>query len=325
MNYQELTKEGLIEIIKDYQLLTFQLVTEVDRDAGFDVSSNGNLGHWYLNLKTDTLTGNPMRLRAFGYTEKEILQGVSIQDFLRRVHPDDVHGILSNLSALRKGDTNKYAAEYRIRGGERGYKRFSDRGRITQYDDNGRPLFLTGFTNEISSGMKNAAKNRCDNTDLQGQAFLDNLTKTKNRRSLIMDLSTAVMCAEQSGSSFILALLSIDDFKTLNETKGQLCGNKVLIDIAGLIRQNIGEKSTFGRYNTDEFMIIFSKTKKEDVISVLEKIRRSVERHQFPDQVKITVSGGMKEFQGEDLSELVKAVEIKLSQAKTCGQNKIEI
>jgi len=323
MNYQELTKNDLIGIVSEYQILTRQLVMEAGQDNGFDYFQNGNMGSWYLNLQTGKMTGSLLKFRALGFSENEVYQGISTSNFLSRIHQDDIERIVDNLFALRNGATFEFAAEYRIQVGKNRCKRCIDRARITQFDDAGRPLLLSGSTREVTSGDEMAEACQDAKLNAPSSPFLDNLTKTKNHRSLIRELGNAVLNAEQRQSTFTAAFIDIDNFKAVNEMKGHLCGNKALIEIAALIRQGIGEDDIFGRYRADEFMIIFTKSNREQAMSLLEQIRADVESYNFSYNLKITISGGVNEYHGENLSEFLYAVEMNLSQAKNCGKNRI--
>lgn len=321
MNYMELSKSELIKIINDYQLLTRQLLAEVGPDPSFDGLSTGNMGNWYLNMQDDMMVGSSRKLKTLGFSENEILQGISTRQFLSKIHSEDIQKIVDDLHALRNGHIIEYVAEYRVKDTKNKDRRFQDRARITQYDSTGRPLLLSGFTKEIFLSDDKEEEEQNTMLDHQLPALTDNLTETKNRRSLIMELSKAVFTAEQKKSPLAVALLNIDDFNIVNETEGHLCGNRVLIEMTELIQKAIHENGIFGRYRTNEFMIIFSRTNREQASQILEQIRADVENGIFSDKVKLTISGGVNEYQGEDPCKFLNAVEEKLSQAKYCGKN----
>jgi diguanylate cyclase (GGDEF)-like protein len=51
-----------------------------------------------------------------------------------------------------------------------------------------------------------------------------------------------------------IAIFDIDDFKKVNDTKGHIFGDQVLIEVAELIRKNVRNYDHVGRYGGEEFM-----------------------------------------------------------------------
>jgi diguanylate cyclase (GGDEF)-like protein len=91
----------------------------------------------------------------------------------------------------------------------------------------------------------------------------------------------------------------IDNFKDINDTYGHLTGDKVLKEVAKIIRESIRSTDIAGRYGGDEFVILLPETPLSDALVVAEKIRRKFSRH--PIQVNdksfnVTLSIGITAF-----------------------------
>ena len=97
---------------------------------------SGNLGHWYWNIKTNTVTFNPLKVTALGYDRDEIPDQVSYQFFTDKIHPEDYQKTMDAMMAHLYGKAGVYEVEYRIRAKNGEYRWYYDRGRITQYDKN---------------------------------------------------------------------------------------------------------------------------------------------------------------------------------------------
>ncbi len=108
----------------------------------------GNLGTWRLNIKTHEVIPNPLKVEALGYTMEE-LEPV-YQFFTKLIHPDDYEPTMEAMQSHLRGDAAAYEAEYRIETKDGEWKWFYDRGIVTEYNDDGTPVWLTGIVFDIS-------------------------------------------------------------------------------------------------------------------------------------------------------------------------------
>ena len=118
-----------------------------------------------------------------------------------------------------------------------------------------------------------------------------------------------------------IGMFDIDNFKNVNDTKGHVYGNSVLLCIAQIIQQNIRETDLVGRYGGDEFMVIFTDTVLKDAQRIAERIRLAVEATVFIDGLRITISGGVKQYAGESFVDLIHFADLSLYKAKEHGKN----
>lgn len=322
MDYMKLSKDQLIEIIEEIKLLNRQLLKESEDQCRLDFAWTGNLGHWYWNVKTNHVTFNHLKIEALGYTKEEIPDEISYQFFTEKLHPEDYHKTMSAMVEHLKGEKEVYEAEYRIKTKEGSYRWFYDRGRITQYDVQSKPVFLAGIVFDITEKKEKQAELENEKIILAEQSSTDELTKVRNYRALINLLSEEVNHAIYNQKPLSLAILDIDDFKKINDRKGHMYGNGVLIEIVNLIMKNIRATDILGRFGGEEFMIVFPGTGLGEAAIVTERVRQAVEEHVFQEGVKITISAGVKEYLGEKLEAFIKLVDSNLYEAKKRGKNK---
>lgn len=181
------------------------------------------------------------------------------------------------------------------------------------------------------------------NQELQRLAEIDSLTGAYNRRFLDQYLEIEVRRAanairhDRAGRdsvvdmNFGLAILDIDNFKTINDTFGHPAGDRVLVQVADLVRQNTFSRDIFCRYGGEEFVLIFTRTSQEGIFQAVEKIRHSVEQHAFhlSDQepaYRVTVSVGAAAFgdtPGRSAGDVLRIADQRLLQAKGTGKNKV--
>jgi diguanylate cyclase (GGDEF)-like protein len=97
----------------------------------------------------------------------------------------------------------------------------------------------------------------------------------------------------------------------------------VLVDVAAIIKKSIRDADVAGRYGGEEFMVIFPDADLAKAANVSERIRRTIESHAFDDGLKITISGGVKQYCGEDLSAFIHSADMNLYEAKKNGKNQV--
>ncbi|SSJ35458.1 diguanylate cyclase/phosphodiesterase [Klebsiella pneumoniae] len=153
------------------------------------------------------------------------------------------------------------------------------------------------------------------------QATIDALTGCKNRRAFDSDIA-ALMNDHQP---FALALVDIDNFKSINDTWGHLNGDIVLRNVAreGLQVLQPLEISLY-RYGGEEFAVVFPVEHIDNARTLLETWRVNVERRTWrEDGLTVTFSAGLGEWNMEPLDKLVVSVDEALYKAKQQGKNRI--
>lgn len=323
MEYENISKEELIARIKDLELLNREFQKEKNYEVGLDYPWTGNLGHWYWNIKTNTVNFNLLKATALGYEESELPEHVTYQFFTEKLHPEDYQKTMDAMMQHLQGKAPVYEVEYRIRTKCGDYKWYYDRGKITQYDDNGEPLFLAGIVFDITKNKEQQFELEKKNQMLEELAAIDGLTKISNHKTIMDALKQQLMQANCCKGDLSIAMFDIDDFKKVNDTKGHVLGDCILFEIAKIIKDSIRQSDFAGRYGGEEFLLVLPNAANRDAFAIADYIRKCVAEHSFPCDMKITVSGGVKQFEGERLIDLIEAVDKRLYQAKNNGKNQI--
>lgn len=125
-----------------------------------------------------------------------------------------------------------------------------------------------------------------------------------------------------------LIMLDIDDFKIYNDLLGHQAGDKILIELAQLLKNRSRKMDFVCRYGGEEFTIILPQTDKKETFSIAERIRQDIERHPFIHEEilpskKLTVSIGIASSpeNGTSPPELIAASDKAVYQAKHKGKN----
>ena len=119
------------------------------------------------------------------------------------------------------------------------------------------------------------------NIELERLSSTDNLTSLFNRRSFEMILDSDFSFSVRHKEYLSLVMLDVDNFKDINDKYGHAYGDKVLIDIANILKENIRTSDIAFRVGGEEFTIICRKTDYEESKVMTEHLRKSLEQHEF--------------------------------------------
>ncbi len=160
------------------------------------------------------------------------------------------------------------------------------------------------------------------------RAHSDYLTNLWNHGYFQYLLQTEVEKAKASKSSLSLITVDIDDFKIYNDTLGHQAGDKILKDLALLLRNQSRKMDYVCRYGGEEFTIILPHTDKKEAFLIAERIRMDIQKYPFLNQEifpnkMLTVSLGISTFpeNGQLPAELITSSDRSLYQAKRKGKN----
>lgn len=160
------------------------------------------------------------------------------------------------------------------------------------------------------------------NARLEYIAITDGLTGLVNRTRLDQALKRGVLRAKSEQLDLAVILLDIDHFKHVNDTYGHQVGDRILIELAQLLRENTRGSDTLGRWGGEEFLLVAESCSRQQAKVLAEKIRHAVAATVFHADIRITISLGVASFQtGDDESSLIRRVDQALYAAKNRGRN----
>lgn len=123
-----------------------------------------------------------------------------------------------------------------------------------------------------------------------------------------------------------LVLMDIDHFKQINDRHGHPVGDVVLQELVHAVREKIRGADLLFRWGGEEFVVMTPSTGYRSAAVVAEKIRSTVESHDFTVVGKVTVSLGVAErLAEEDAGALFKRVDEALYAAKNGGRNRVVV
>ena len=164
--------------------------------------------------------------------------------------------------------------------------------------------------------------------ELQRQAIKDSLTNLFNRNYLNQFVNKILGIVQRQKFPLSVAMLDIDNFKTINDTFGHLKGDEILKTWGEIILNSIRNSDIAVRYGGEEVLLIFPNTKKEAVFYIVDRIRKNFSRVDFGIEKEITFSAGVAGFPEDipelkSLDDLIEIADRRLYIAKRTGKNRI--
>jgi len=171
-----------------------------------------------------------------------------------------------------------------------------------------------------------------ENVDLhervQRQAVTDELTGLSNHRRFQEVMDAEIERAKRFQQDLGLVLLDIDDFKQVNDTYGHQQGDRVLREVARVVRENSREIDDPARYGGEELAVALPQTDLDGAFQLAERMRHAIEGIEVPvigngGRLKVTASFGVAALpvSATDKGGLIAAADAALYAAKRAGKN----
>lgn len=130
---------------------------------------------------------------------------------------------------------------------------------------------LLGISPKIGYVIENSLKYEL----AQSSADTDFLTELPNARALSLQLAQEVARAQRRGEPLTVVLCDLDGFKDVNDRYGHLEGNRVLKEIAAVLRRSCRSYDYVARMGGDEFVLLLPATGAEAVETKIAEIRQN--------------------------------------------------
>jgi len=156
----------------------------------------------------------------------------------------------------------------------------------------------------------------------------DFLTGLYNRRYFFDHITNLESNAKESFEDLYLAMIDIDNFKSINDTYGHDDGDKAIVGLSEILRSNTHQEDLVARFGGEEFCIAYLSQDDNIAIEILERIRKNVENFRFQTQsgleVGFTVSIGLTKHADEaEINDTINESDLNLYKAKENGKNQI--
>ncbi|OIQ73159.1 putative diguanylate cyclase YdaM [mine drainage metagenome] len=161
---------------------------------------------------------------------------------------------------------------------------------------------------------------------LKEASLHDPLTGLGNRRFLVDHLTQETERANRKNAPYVLGILDVDYFKTVNDRFGHEAGDTALCAIARAMEAALREYDLCGRWGGEEFLIMLPETPLDFALQIAQRVRLGIKKIQFDFMdTPISASFGLTIFRsGEPFSETLSRADAALLQAKAAGRDRVE-
>lgn len=162
--------------------------------------------------------------------------------------------------------------------------------------------------------------------ELEKMVVTDRLTGLYNRKMCDDTIAKEIKKTKRSKYSFGIIIIDIDYFKNINDTYGHSIGDKVLVEMADILKNNTRLTDVLIRWGGEEFIVICMDVNKKGIESIAENIRQKVEQSNFHKTDRLTISAGATiSREDDDINSIIKRADEALYRMKKDGRNKIEV
>lgn len=163
---------------------------------------------------------------------------------------------------------------------------------------------------------------------VERMAQTDALTSHLNRHGFMSRLESAV--ARSGTGKLAVAMIDLDRFKQINDTKGHLAGDAVLVEIAARIAEQTGDIGKVGRLGGDEFAILFDGCDHKSAVAACEAAINAVSSNPIclptGERVEAAICCGLSTYRrGDTASSLLREADKALYGAKRAGGNRLDV
>jgi diguanylate cyclase (GGDEF)-like protein/PAS domain S-box-containing protein len=186
-------------------------------------------------------------------------------------------------------------------------------------DDSGFVNYFIGIQNDITEQKRYEA-------ELEFNASHDLLTGLPNRSMLQDRLLQSCESTRSQHRNVAVMFIDLDGFKLVNDSLGHSTGDKLLIEVARRIDNQIRTGDTLARLGGDEFVAVLSNfVNEEDVVVVAERILKEITKNFIINghEIHLTASIGISLSDGSlrDPVQLIQQADLAMHQAKALGHN----
>ena len=183
---------------------------------------------------------------------------------------------------------------------------------------------------DVTDVATNRHQLQAANAQLQQLSRTDRLTGLYNRGYWEESLKVAYARHQRYGNATSLVMLDIDHFKQVNDTYGHQAGDKVIEQVARLIREHERETDVAGRYGGEEFGVVLSDTDRIGGKVFAERLRKAVEGLEVlhnGQSIRFTISLGVADLSQPSINyaDLIAWADHALFASKKAGRNRVTV
>jgi len=162
-------------------------------------------------------------------------------------------------------------------------------------------------------------------------AFYDALTQLPNRRLLVDRLQQVLVNGARSGMTTAVLFVDLDNFKTLNDTRGHEVGDLLLKEVAQRLRGCVREQDTVARLGGDEFVVVLQNLSSDPTEAaaqtrtlgelILAQLRQPYDLAGHEHHFSASIGATLLRHHRDSVDEVLKQADMAMYRAKDAGRN----
>ncbi|MCZ8218359.1 MAG: EAL domain-containing protein [Acidovorax sp.] len=162
-------------------------------------------------------------------------------------------------------------------------------------------------------------------------AFYDALTQLPNRRLLVDRLQQVLVSGARSGLTTAVLFVDLDNFKTLNDTRGHEVGDLLLKEVAQRLRGCVREQDTVARLGGDEFVVVLQNLSSDATEAaaqtrtlgelILAQLRQPYDLAGHEHHFSASIGATLLRHHRASVDEVLKQADMAMYRAKDAGRN----
>lgn len=157
---------------------------------------------------------------------------------------------------------------------------------------------------------------------------MDFLTRLYNRKYLFEIGSTLFENYKRDALELTLAMIDIDDMKSINDTHGHLVGDMVIKKTAKALNSNLRSADVIARIGGEEFCVLATKVRQDNAFAVFERVRKSINEEIIDTPagpLKFGICIGATTGIRDSFEQMIHDADTLLYKAKAAGKNRVII
>lgn len=225
-------------------------------------------GYFEVDLQGKMLFCNEAHCRIYGLPPEKMI-GMDFRDFVDPECAQKIYEIYNRVYRSGEGETVDDFELIRKDG-----KRFFVSSSVALIrDPQGRKIGFRGLLRDITQ-QKEAEE------ALKALSLVDDLTGLYNRRGFLALAEQVLKSAARMQKKAFLLFADLDDLKIINDTYGHLEGDKALVEVAKILRENFREPDILARIGGDEFVVLAMEGEEGAGPEIfLDRLRRGLEAY----------------------------------------------
>ena len=240
------------------------------------------------------------------------------------VHARDRQAYLDNVRAATRAG-GSWDQEYRITLRNGTAKWLQINAKAEPVEDS---VVWHGYISDITARKKTE-------TRIEKLAFIDPLTGLPNRRMFMDRMASALAACRERGTSGALVFIDLDNFKSLNDTRGHDVGDAFLVEVAKRLKACVRPQDTVARIGGDEFVVILHEAGRDDAAAtraailagnrVLSAMREDFILDTFRHRASASIGAVVFDGASTSTDDVLKHADTAMYQVKAAGRDGMAI